>query len=282
MKARWLLNALLLAIIIGLALVAVYRPGKEQPPAPTRLTSLPVEQVTRINIQRDGGEELTLEKQGDRWRLTAPFAARANAFRVNALAQLVSTNSDKRFTAPAAELEKYGLRQPIARLRLNEQEFLFGSRHPITGRRYIYHAGQVHLITDTFSQHARAAATDFIDLKLIAAGQEPVRIQLPEFSVFLQDGKWTVQPEQAGLAADDISAFADHWKYARALSATPHQAGEGGRPLVLTIRDGGQQQAIEMEIFSDTDGVVVYRPDEGLDYQLPEDAGNRLLRIQPE
>jgi len=54
MKSRLLLNLFLLALVIGLGLVAWLRPGIEAEPPPEYLTTLDADTVHSIEIVREG------------------------------------------------------------------------------------------------------------------------------------------------------------------------------------------------------------------------------------
>ena len=88
MRSRLLLNLALLLVAIILALVVIYTPGEEQV-EPQRLTGLAPEDVTRIDLQREADQPVTLYKKQDVWYMQTPYAAAANDYLVQALLSLL-------------------------------------------------------------------------------------------------------------------------------------------------------------------------------------------------
>jgi hypothetical protein len=85
---------------------------------PPKILSLKQEDISKIQIQKKGGEELVLAK-GDagKWQITAPKPLGADQEAVSSLLYTVSSlNSDRLVEDKAADLSQYGLAQPSLEL----------------------------------------------------------------------------------------------------------------------------------------------------------------------
>lgn len=277
MKARWLLNLALLALVAGLALFVWLRPG-ERPDARPALTALAPEAVARIVIERPGREPVVLERGEGGWRLSAPVRARANGFAVETVARLAAAPVE--LTLPAAEPKRYGLEPPEAVVRLDGAEVAFGSMHPLKDQHYVRHGDAIHLIASRYYAQATAPYTNFIDARLIEEGRRPVAFTLPGFALALENGSWRRAPEANDLSSDRINAFVEEWRHARALSVERASGKPARERVTITFEgEGGRSETLALGIVARTPALVLRREDEGLDYHFPEETGRRLLQL---
>src|SRR3990172_6636222 len=131
MKGKLLLNLALLAVVGVLALLAFYQPGSKKQDDQPVLTDLKADQVTRIELQREGRPATVLERNGARWRMLQPYAIDADEARVGFLLDFLGARSVSRFRAVESYLAKYELDRPHATLKLNDLRFDFGAQHPL-------------------------------------------------------------------------------------------------------------------------------------------------------
>jgi hypothetical protein len=160
MKSRLLLNLALAAILVALGLFAWLRPG----PAPHpeyRLSTQAPDTVRRMTISRSGQPDLVLERTATGWRVTEPVAARANDQTVNGVLRLLSATSRKRF--PAADPARFGLDNPILRLTVDGQEFVFGTQQPVSGEQYVAAGGAVYLVSPRYLAAALQPLAQFAE-----------------------------------------------------------------------------------------------------------------------
>jgi hypothetical protein len=163
MSGRAWVNAGLAAVLACLGALAWLSSGTE--PAPAPLTDVTAERIDAILIERERQEAIRLESRGGGWRMVAPVDAPANEVKVQALLQVLHAPStgqlDPRAHAPA----RFGLEPPKARLHMSgagvDLELAFGDAHPLDARRYVLHAGLIHLLPDTTYHHLIAAAADY-------------------------------------------------------------------------------------------------------------------------
>ena len=90
------------------------KPGTQQAPTEHVLATGKAEQASSIRIERAGTAPIVLEKKHDGWFMTAPFAARADASRVQRLLAITEARSAHRLAA--TDLARFELERPEARL----------------------------------------------------------------------------------------------------------------------------------------------------------------------
>ncbi len=309
MSSRWWLNVGLALVIVIMGLVVIFKPGMHKSPPIPPLTSLSMEAITHIRLQRPDQPEIDLEKSGDHWFMTAPRKARANGFRINELLHLAVAKIATHFSAPTAELGRYGLDKPRAELWLNDQKISFGGPHPLNPDFYILYNGSVYLVPEHFDNAATGRPSDFFSTRLINTADKPVAFSLPGLHLTRKpDGSWQVTPPNKDLSTDRVNQFVDEWRYAEALSVTPYS----GRPVIDHIRitfvprtAGSSEnkpaptaaaagtapgpktlaaapEELDLGILARKPELILYRHDEGLEYHFPAEMATQLLQLKPD
>ena len=318
MDSRTWLNLGLLILAGALAIVAVYLPGvKKTAPLPA-LTSLTPAAITSIRIERKAQPAIALKKEASGWRLTEPLQLPANTVVVESLLGLTQAASHAQWVAASLDLEKFKLKSPRIRVRLNDVELGFGDTEPLEGRRYVLAGNTVHLITDDYYPKLIAPPASFVSLAL-APGPEPLKeIELPGLTLRHDSQGWSAQPgasDAQGRAIakgpanvaggrmpeatpDAVNTLAQEWTAAQALQVSLYTAPDvqgrtnvaGGRtpgatasqikPVeTITLRQQGTQPPLRFIIVSRAPELILARPELGVQYHLPQDAAQRLLML---
>jgi hypothetical protein len=283
LKKRWWLNLALVALLGGLALVAVLEPGKKAPERAPKLTTLAPDAITRARIERPGQEPIVLEKTAGGWRLEAPLAARANGFNVENLLRVASADVDATIPDGEQALAQFGLDRPRARLWLDGEELAFGALHPLKNQVYVRYRSQVYLIAGHLFGPAGYDYRRYLAPRLLEEDRKPLRFKLPGFTLALKDGSWQREPADPQLTGDRINDFVREWQHASALDVDRY----AGRPPVAHVdiafaADGDKTQTLRLGILAYKPELVLYRRDEGLEYRFPEETGKRLLTLAAE
>lgn len=283
MGKRWLLNLALIALIGALVLLAVYQPGNHTEPATSPLTSIPVNEVTRLRLVRPKQPEVLLVRHDGHWRLDAPRRARANGFRADALAGLAAAPATLRFAAKPDELGKYGLDRPIATLFLNDVEIRFGAMHPLRNEIYVLHDGQVQLVSAATFHAVTAPVDDLLSPALLDGQAKIISLHLPGFSLRQNaQGAWERRPGRPALSSDRVNRFVDEWRQARALSVAPARQSMPRERVEITVAVDDRKQTLVFGIASRKPELVLIRLDEKLEYHFPDEAASRLLELEPD
>lgn len=277
-RQRLLLNLALGAGALVLGALVAYLAGRSPEEAAPKLTSMAVSDVTSIRIQREERPDIALERRGEQWYLTAPYAIAASDFRARMLARIAVESSLKRYPAADLDLARYGLDPPRVRVFLNDTELGFGDSNPVTHQRYVLAGGQVHLVADTVFDVLTADVASYLGPRLLPEDAVVTRIALPEVTLTKQDTGWTLEPEQPDLSADDIRAFVEDWTRAEALWAKPRSGRPAQGEIRITLADGGE---LRFQIIETDPDLVLARPDLEVEYTLSGGQADRLLKLSP-
>jgi hypothetical protein len=278
MGARAWLNIWLAVALAVLVWVVWQEPGHA--PKPTaKLTALAPAAINQVTLVNSSGT-LELAKQDGHWRLQAPMAVAANPVRVEDLLQVASAESRSRFPAAGKDLAPFGLAKPSITLRLNDTELRFGTTTPVDQQRYVQIGDTIHLIDDQYSFDLSADVAAYVSRDLVPEGAQPVTVALPDFTLNRgKDGKWSATPAPPGVAEGEMQALADAWREAQALRVAAYDKRPGQGTVTLSLVGG--QAPLRYEIIARQPGLILARPDLGLQFYLPKEDAARLLELKP-
>ena len=172
MKGRWLINAVLLALVLVLA--ALIQRDLDSARTPPTLSDLVASDLLLIEIAREGELTIQLGQSLQGWRLEAPLAVDADPERIDKLLAILDTPVHRSIPQAAAALDQLDLASPRIRLRLNTLELAFGGIDPVGQYRYVASEGLIHLIDDRFYPLLIAPPLDYVSRRLLPRGFVPV------------------------------------------------------------------------------------------------------------
>ncbi len=305
MSARRL-NLLLLSITLLLVALVLYEPWVEPKPAKQGLLSLSAADVSAIAIYNGTQSALRLKRDpANRWRMIAPLEIGANGYKVETVLDILSQKPTNRFQSEQQRLADYGLQNPQVRLEMSGpngvERLLFGGQTPLNYYRYLQlgdalascqdsqrpaaqECAEVAIIDDTAFYPVASHYTNFITPKLLPEGAELSSIQLPDFQVQLQQGRWTFasangQAEiDGGYSADQLAQWIDGWRHAGSVDIEPlkkqDEVIEAGE-VVITLQSGDQ---LRWQISNSGDALTLGRGDLGIEYHMSSAQRDQLLR----
>ncbi len=278
MSKRNLLNLGLLALIGILVLLVVYEPGIEKPPELPTLLQLNKDAVKQIAIQRDGQQDIQLQRQNDgHWQLTRPLPHAADQYRIDSLLRITTIKSLSSFSAEPEKLAAYRLAKPQVTLTINDEiSIAFGSSTPLDQRRYVMVNGRVHLISDTLYYHLIGSFPTFLRKQLLDEGSSIAALELPGLSVAWREERWQLTPEPEAFSADQVTRLLDNWKLASALEIKPYDKKTGEKILLQTSSD---EQPLELLLTSREPDLILARPELGIQYHFDASAAGALLQL---
>ena len=271
MSKAWLRNVLLAAAVAALALFAYLKPGT-QTPAEHVLAPGKAQQPSSIRLERPGTAPIVLERKHDAWFITAPFAARADSSQVQRLLAITAAKSSHRLAA--TDLARYDLERPEARLAVDGQRFDFGLVNPVSREQYVLTGGAVYAVSLRYGSVLPARPADLIDKRLLGAEETPIHIELQDFSVSRNEGKWTLRPPRAELSQDDIQRWLDGWQHASAVRVEPYAGGKALAEIRLQFKSGGK---LTLMILARQPELALLRPEEKLVYYFLSGQAQQLL-----
>ncbi|MCP5157341.1 MAG: DUF4340 domain-containing protein [Ectothiorhodospiraceae bacterium] len=283
LRARAAANLLLLAVV-GALLAVVLRQGErdaEPPEAGIAVSSLDPARITTIEVLRRSEPVARAERAGDGWRLVAPLAWPADPSVLDRLAAIAGARSSEGFRAAGNDLAQYGLAPPRLELRLQGQSFALGDVDPLGGRRYVLHAGQVHLLPDRYATIVGASAAAFVHPALIGPGADPVEIRLPGLHLRRAEASWRLDPEDPGVSADRVTELGERWRLARAVRTTTAPPGPPGNERVEVTLGGEPGIRLELDVLRTTHETLFVNRAIGVAFHLPRAGAERLLALPP-
>lgn len=268
-RVLWL-NAALAAVVAAVALFAYLRP--QSGPREYALSPLAPAQVATIRIERPGTAPIRLERRGEDWFVSEPFAARAEAASVRRLLEIAEARSAHRLEA--SDLARFGLDPPEARLVLDDRSFGFGLVNPVSHEQYVLAGDAVYTVSPRYGTALPTSAAQLVSRRLLAPGENPVRIALPQFSVEQHEGRWRLVPAAAEIGQDDLLRWVEQWRLAYALRVEP-RAGKNARERIdIVLREGA---TLSLGVLEREPELVLVRPDENLQYHFVAEQAKRLL-----
>ncbi|TSA53613.1 MAG: DUF4340 domain-containing protein [Nitrosomonadaceae bacterium] len=276
MTSRSLLNLVLLAAVVSLALWVYFKPKPQGDTQEYRVSSLSAENAQSIRVEWQG-LNIMLQKVGERWHLTQPLQGRADEIKVGRILEILAATSPRRF--PAAELERFDLAQPAVRLRIDHESFGFGGLAPITSEQYVASGENVYLLAPRYAAALPRQPADLLSPKLLAENEIPVALELENLKVIQQDGNWRITPQKPGLTLtqNELNHWVQSWQQAYAASITPganEPETTGKQAIKISLRDGN---AVQLLILQQQPELILLRVDAGMRYRFPAESGKRLL-----
>ncbi len=269
-RAAWL-NALLAAAVAVLGAWVYFKPAQDAP-VEYPLSVLKPSEAASIHIERPGAAPVSLEKKGGAWRMTAPLTARGDEPRVQRLLEILGAKAAHRL-APA-DLARFELDRPQARLTIGQQAFSFGMVSPVTREQYVLTDGAVFVLHPRFGTALPANAGELVSRQLFGPGETPVRIALKAFTVEQRDGKWGQTPGAKDFSQDDFVRWADEWRHVAALHVEPYVKGKVLEEIKVQLKESG---TLSFGVLAREPQLVLLRADEKLQYHFRADAAKRLL-----
>jgi len=289
MKKRWLLNLILLAVVASLITFLYVRPKTEASKATEyEVSPYKLAEFNAISIEFPAKAAVTFEKVDKYWRLTAPYKTRADQMSVQRILAIIAAKSHQKIVTN--DMEKFGLVNPSFKLKLfrdkdNAEEFLFGTHSPLTDEQYIAHKGTVYLVPNSYAEAASTQVIEMVDKAPLkpsekVAGFDFSRLEQWESSRLNLDlvaGQWKVSIKEAKPLQNEMNEWVDYsWVHTLAKSVelyTPdHKAVYPSFEIKMT--DGTK---VHFDKIQESPDLLLGRPDEGIMYTFPSDAGFVML-----
>lgn len=277
MKSKVILNLLLVLAVTAIALYAILRPAEKKDPG-TSVIQLKRAEVTRLSIEHRQGTPIRLEKRGDGWHLTAPFAARADIGQVDRVLDLTSATAKQKL--PREDLPRFGLEPPQVKVTLDDQAISFGKINEITNEQYAATADAIYLLSPFYGYGIPADAGKLASRKLLADDELPVAFEFGGYRIVRDDkGRWSATgtlPGKPGneLSQDEFNRWADEWRVTYALAVEPYKSGAGRQRVTVRFKNG---KSVTMQAADANTGFTLLRNDENILYRFGAQVGRRLM-----
>ncbi len=289
MKKRWILNLVLFCVVAGLIAFLYLRPKHAvEQDAIYEISNYKLAEFNAISIEFPTKAAVTFEKVDGLWRYTAPYKTRADQGSVLRIMSIIAAKSKEKITSN--DLEKFGLNHPSIKLKLfrdkdKAEEFLFGTHNPLTDEQYVSHRDTIYLIPNMYAEAAATQTIEMVDKSPLGSKEkvagfdfshleqwESARLQLD-----LVDGKWKPSLANAKPQQDELNEWLDFsWIHNAAKSVEfyvpDHKTTYPSFEVKLV-----NGKKIHFDKIQESPDLILARPDEGLMYSFPSDAGFSML-----
>ena len=284
MRSRWLINLALLVLVAAIGAFVYLRPepGQQKQNA-YELSTLKLASFSRLSIEFPAKASVTFEKIDGYWHITQPYQARADQVAVQrALSIIAATSADK---FPAGDLGRFGLDSPKLKLKMDNETFLFGTINPVSGDQYVAYKDAVYLLPAGYSESASMQVVEFIDKSPIKPTEKIVGFDFSHLEqweeirlhVDLVDGKWKISAANAKPNQNEMNEWLDVlWANAYANAVEPYIPDRKTTfpGFEIKMKDGTK---VHFDKMQESPELLLGRPDEGLIYHFPADAGFSML-----
>lgn len=267
------LNLIMLVTVVVLAAFLYIKPSLQEE-ASHRISSTVVEAVQHLRIDRQNSL-IELKRADGRWRMSEPVQGRVNEVKVERILEILSATSQH--LLPLANLDRYGLQQPIIKLQIDQESFKFGDFAPITNEQYLATRQHVFLVSPRYAASLSVLPTDLLSLRLFAEDEIPVEFMLANLHL-KHDEQWQLNPQHLArvLSQDELNQWVQAWRLAHAIYLTlgSGQPDADGEDISIGLQDGRKIRLIAVQNESE---LILLRADEGIRYHFPASFGKRLL-----
>jgi hypothetical protein len=284
MIERWLVNLGLLLLIGGIVAFLSLRPQDEHGGAGGHeISNLRIGDFSQLRVEFPTKAPVVFEKIDGYWHIVKPYKARADQMSVQRILSIVAAVSQEKF--PVEDLKRFGLDQPKVKLKMDNEEFIFGTYNPVSGEQYVAYQDAVYLVESAYSESAGVQVTEMIDKSPLkptekVAGFNFARLEQWEdirLNVDLENGKWKASTDKAKPVADEMNEWLETtWIRSTATSVEPYTPDRKATYPSFEVKlEGGGK--VHFDKLQESPELLLGRPDEGMIYHFAPDLGFAML-----
>ena len=284
MKARWFVNLILLVLILGVAAFIYTRPRTEAKVSQSyEISTLKLADINRASVEQPTKAPVVFEKIDGYWYVAQPYKARADQMMVNRMLSIVAAKSSDKF--PADDLARFGLDKPRLKLKLGDDEFLFGTFNPVTEAQYVVYKDAVYMLPVSYSESAQVQLTEFLDKSPMKPSEKIVGFDFSHLeqweetrlNVDMVNGKWTATAPKAKIDQNEMNEWFDsYWTHMSVQSVEPYTPDRKATlpSFEVKLKDGSK---VHFDKLQESPQLLLGRPDEGMLYHITQDIGFTLV-----
>ncbi|HYD32943.1 MAG TPA: DUF4340 domain-containing protein [Methylophilaceae bacterium] len=284
MKKRWLINLVLLLLVAAIAIFLYARPKQEQQTEKSyELSTLKLGDFSSLRVEFPSKAPVTFEKKDGYWYMQQPYQARADQAMVQRILSIVAATSKEKF--PVSDLSQFGLDNPALKVKMGNEEFLFGTYNPVSGEQYVAYKDAIYMVEPLYSESAATQPIELISKHPFKPGEKIAGFDLSRLEqwedirlhVDLVDGNWKISATEAKPEPDRMNEWLEvYWNKATANSVelyTPDR--KATYPSVEVKLQNGSK--VHFDKLQESPELLLGRPDEGILYHFPQDVGFTML-----
>ena len=276
LSKRWIVNALLIALIIGLSLAGVYfEPSATVEKKPT-ISQLTADEVNTIESETDD-LQLRLQRVNDGWDIESPINWPAQENNVRRLLSILKIEADALSDTADVDLAGLGLQQPKASIRFNGIPLLFGATNNIGGRRYAMLDEKLYLLPDVHLVFVNQGLAGLVDRRLLPGHQGIVSLRLPDLELRLDENNLWRSNQAIEFSQASLLRLVDNWRDLQATRISNFDLELPPRQLIeIELADG---KVIEFLLMSEEPEIIIAHPNLGLQYHFRQDYRDQLITL---
>jgi hypothetical protein len=211
LSKRWIVNALLVALIAGLSLAGVFfEPSATVKNKPT-ISQLTADEVDTIDIETDD-LQLRLQRVNDGWDIESPINWPAQENNVRRLLSILKIEADALSDTADVDLAALGLQQPKASMRFNGIPLLFGATNNIGERRYAMLDEKLYLLPDVHLVFINQGLAGLVDRRLLPGHQGIISLRLPDLELRLDENNLWRSNQAIEFSQASLLRLVDNWR----------------------------------------------------------------------
>jgi hypothetical protein len=289
MKKRWLLNLVMLCVVASLVAFLYLRPKQTvEQEASYEVSTYKLAEFNAISVEFPAKAAVQFEKVNGFWRLSAPIKMRADQASVQRILSIIAAKSKDKIIS--TDLEKFGLNNPELKLKLirdknSVEEFTFGTHNPVTDEQYVAHRNVVYLVSNGYAEAASTQLIELIDKSPLKPSEKVAGFDFSHLeqweesrlNVDLVEGKWKASILAAKPQQNEMNEWLEFsWMHNPAKSVEMYTPDRKATYPYFEIKlaDGSK---VHFDKIQESPDLLLARPDEGLIYNFPSDAGFTML-----
>ncbi|MCP4333464.1 MAG: DUF4340 domain-containing protein [Gammaproteobacteria bacterium] len=274
LSKRWIVNYVLLVLIAALTYAGLRVDEESGSEASAGISKLTAEDIDALEI--DNGDSLIrLVRRDGAWTIESPINWPAQDASIERLLGIVDLKASALGDAAGIDLAPLGLHQPVATLRFNDSQLLFGTNNNIGARRYAMIESKVYLLPDAHLPFISQGLAGVIDRHLLPQRFVPQSLQLPDFDILHGDDNGWHSSQAPHLASSLLGQLVANWQGLKASRVTRFTPGAASLKVIgLQLADG---QSMEFLLMSTDPEILIAHPKIGLQYHFRSDYYNQLI-----
>lgn len=274
LSKRWIVNYVLLVLIAALTYAGLRVNEESGSEASAGISKLTAEEIDALEIET-GDSLIRLVRRDGAWTIESPINWPAQDASIERLLGIVDMQANALGDAAGVDLAPLGLHQPVATLRFNDSQLLFGTNNNIGARRYAMIESKVYLLPDAHLPFISQGLAGVIDRHLLPQRFVPQSLQLPDFDIQRSDDNDWHSPQAPHLASVRLGQLVANWQSLKASRVTRYTPGAASLKVIgLQLADG---QSMEFLLMSTDPEIVIAHPQIGLQYHFRSDYYNQLI-----
>ena len=276
LSKRWIVNALLVALIVGLSLAGVFFEPSATVEIKPAISQLTADEIDTIEIET-GDLQLRLQRDNDGWNIESPISWPAQVNNVRRLLSIFKVEADALSDTADVDLAALGLQQPKASMRFNGIPLLFGATNNIGGRRYVMLDEKLYLLPDVHLVFVNQGLAGLVDRRLLPGHQGIVSVRLPDLELRLDENQLWRSNQAIEFSQASLLGLVDNWRDLQATRISNFDLELPPRQLIeIELTDG---EVIEFLLMSEDPEIIIAHPKLGLQYHFRRDYRDQLITL---